>query len=128
MNVRDAFVLTAVGTSRGRVSRPELCLQTVETDVKERLLSSRLFDRATFQSISVVIHLGEASHPPKVWGVSRKFSELEVAVGIPFSAVKNREPLRVCEVVREAAVAAVLAGLEAEGLLDIDLRRALDVT
>lgn len=119
------FALTAIGTIRGRVSRRELCLASIESELSLVVFTERVFDAAAFTSISVVVHLGEAFLPPRVWGIAPQSGTLEVAVGVPFAEIRRREPHYVCAVMRKAAVEALVAGFERYGLPVTDLQAAL---
>jgi hypothetical protein len=122
------FSLTAIGTVRGRVSRPELCLTEIEREIRSLFEKHGLLDRAPFESMSVVIHLGDANHEPKVWGVDARYSVLEIAVGVPFAQVRRHERTQVCDVMRNATFDAVLAGCQQWGLPDEGLRAARQPT
>ena len=110
------FVLTAIGTIRGRVSRRELCLSKIEAELESLLVAHQILDGAPFKSISVVIHLGEADVPPRIWGVDNKYSVLEAAIGVPFAEVRRREPEHICAVMRRAAIEALIAGCGSHSL------------
>jgi hypothetical protein len=108
--------LTAIGTVRGRVSRRELCLSEIQRELTELLLEGRFLDGAPFGSVSIVVHLGEEKVAPRVWGIHRPSSELEIAVGVPMTAVRRKKTPQICGVMRQAAVDALIVGLGQHGI------------
>lgn len=120
------FVLTAIGTIRGRVSRRELCLSKVEEELASLLDKHQILRDATFNSISVIIHLGEAHIPPRVWRVDKRHGVLEAAIGVPFAAVRRRDAEHVCDVMRRAALEALIAACQSHGLPADGITAAID--
>lgn len=118
MKPRSVIAVTAVGTVRGRVTRRELCLNTIEAEL-DSILKGRteLLKGAPFRSLSIVVHLGADAFDPIVWAVNSG-RELELSVGVAFADVRRSQPAAVCRRMRQAVVDAVVAGLDAHGLMD----------
>ena len=110
------FSLTAIGTIRGRVSRPELCLSAVESELSAVARRCGVGPDNPVRSVSVVIHLGAEDVPPHVWGLRKVSRELEVAVGVRFADVRRKDRDVVCQVMRAAAWQALVAACHHVGL------------
>ena len=113
---RPPLSLTAVGTIRGRVSRPELCLSPVERELGALLADRRVLEGSHVVSVSVVIHLGTVAEAPRIWGIHEPSSELEVAVGVPLATVRRKDKPEVCRIVRSAVLQSLIAACEHLGV------------
>lgn len=116
---REAVVVTAIGTVKGRVSWPEFCLGPAQREARELVEETVALGQAPFDQIEVVLDLGAGGYPPEVRPLRRR-ATLEVIVGLPLHhvrrLVRDKDCDTVCSIVRVPILEAVASGLRRHGL------------
>ena len=109
MTTKRHILIGAVALVKGKVREDGKVMVSICDEFEQYFISNKLLEGAPFQVVSLIIRYGNQAGEPEIGKINKKYSELEVAVGLPMEEIKKLKYDDLRERIRNVTLDAMIA-------------------